>query len=73
MSALRTRHIDRLLRSLFACVLFLTVLCLWRLSYEGSCAALVLPALIWCAIFYGCGSSSSAAQGASASGTARAT
>ena len=53
MSALRTRHIDRLLRSLFACVLFLTVLCLWRLSYEGSCAALVLPALIWCAIFYG--------------------
>ena len=53
MSAFRGRHIDRLLRSLFACVLFLTVLCLWRLSYQGSCAALVLPALIWCAISYG--------------------
>ena len=53
MSALPTRHIDRLLLSLFACVLFLTILFLWRLSYEGSCAALVLPVLIWCAISYG--------------------
>ena len=53
MSALRGRHIDRLLHSLLACVLFLTVLCLWRLAHERSCAALVLPGLIWCAISYG--------------------
>ncbi|MCE2539656.1 MAG: hypothetical protein J4G16_04525 [Acidobacteria bacterium] len=53
MSTLPDRHIDRLLRSLFACVVFLTVLCLWRLSHEGPCAALVLPGLIWCAITCG--------------------
>ena len=53
MSALAGRNIDRLLRSLFACVLFLTVLSLWRLWHAGSCAALVLPGLIWCAISYG--------------------
>ena len=53
MNALGERHIDHLLRSLLACVLFLTVLCLWRLRHEGSCATLVLPGLIWCAISYG--------------------
>ena len=53
MSALGGRHIDRLLHSFFACALFLTVLCLWRLAHEGSCAALVLPVLTWCAISYG--------------------
>lgn len=53
MNALGERHIDRLLHSFLACVLFLTVLCLWRLGHEGSCATLVLPGLIWCAISYG--------------------
>ena len=53
MSALAGRNIDRLLHSLFACVLFLTVLSLWRLWHAGSCAALVLPGLIGCAISYG--------------------
>ena len=53
MSALPDRPIDRAIRSLFACVLLLTILCLWRLVHEGSCAALVLPGLAWCAIHYG--------------------
>ncbi len=53
MSAFSDRQFDRLLHSLFACVLFLTVLSLWRLWHAGSCAALVLPGLIWCAISYG--------------------
>lgn len=53
MNARRDGSVDRAIYSLFACVLFLTVLCLWRLSHEGSCAALVLPGLIWCAISYG--------------------
>ena len=53
MITLRDRDIDRLLQSLFGCALFLTVLWLWRLSYTGSCGALVLPAVIWCAIFHG--------------------
>ena len=53
MSTLSGRDIDRLLHSLFACVLLLTVLCLWRLGHERSCATLVLPGLIWCAISYG--------------------
>lgn len=53
MITLRDRDIDRLLPSLFGCALFLTVLWLWRLSYTGSCGALVLPAVIWCAIFHG--------------------
>ena len=53
MSALPGRPIDRAIHSLFACVLFLTILCLWRLVHEGSCAALVLPGLVWCTICYG--------------------
>ena len=53
MSALPGRDIDRLLHSLFACVLFLTLLFLWRLRHAGSCAALVLPGLIWCALTNG--------------------
>lgn len=53
MSALPDRPVDRAIRSLFACVLFLAILCLWRLVHEGTCAALVLPALVWCTICYG--------------------
>lgn len=53
MNALYGLHIDRLLRSLLASVLLLTVLCLWRLWHDGSCATLVLPGLIWYAISYG--------------------
>lgn len=45
--------LDRAIHSLLACALFLTALCLWRLSHEASCAALALPGLIWCAICYG--------------------
>lgn len=53
MNALPERPIDRAIHSLFACVVFLTILCLWRLVHEGSCATLVLPVLLWCAICYG--------------------
>ena len=53
MTALAGRNIGRLLHSLFACVLFLTVLSLWRLWHTDSCAGLALPGLIWCAITYG--------------------
>lgn len=53
MSALPDRPVDRATHSLFACVLFLTILSLWRLVHEGSCAALVLPGLVWCAICFG--------------------
>lgn len=53
MSTLSGRNIDRLLHSLFACVLFLTVLFLWQLSYAGSCVALALPGLAFLAIFHG--------------------
>ena len=53
MSALHGPHIDRLLRSFLACVLFLTALYLWRLWHAGSCTSLVLPALTWCVISYG--------------------
>ena len=53
MSALAGRDIDRVLHSLFACVLFLTILSLWRLWHADPCATLALPGLIWCAITYG--------------------
>ena len=53
MSAPRARPVDRLLHSLFACVLFLTVLFLWQRSYAGSCVALVLPGLTFVVIFHG--------------------
>ncbi len=53
MRALHGRQIDRLLQSHFACLVFLTVLCVWRLSHEGPCAALALPGLIWFTITYG--------------------
>ena len=47
------RTVDRVILSLFACVLFLTVLFLWQHSYERSCLALVFPGLTLIAIFYG--------------------
>ena len=47
------RTVDRLVHSLFACVLFLVILFLWYLSYAGSCFILVLPVLTWLAIFSG--------------------
>ena len=53
MTALRIRTVDRVVLSLFACVLFLTVLFLWQRSYERSCLALVFPGLIWFTIFSG--------------------
>lgn len=53
MNAVRGRTVDRVIHSLFACVLFLTVLFLWRLSHERSCVALVFPTLTFLAIFHG--------------------
>ncbi len=53
MKTLRVRTIDRVIHSLFACVLFLAVLFLWHRSYERSCVALVLPALTLLVIFSG--------------------
>ena len=50
---LRGRTIDRVVHSLFACVLFLALVFLWQRSYERSCLALALPALILPAIFCG--------------------
>lgn len=49
----KSRTLDRLAYSLFACVLFLVILFLWHLSYARSCAILVLPVLTWLAIFSG--------------------
>jgi hypothetical protein len=53
VNALPDRPIDRAIHALFACVLLLAILCLWRLVHEGSCTALILPGLVWCAICYG--------------------
>ena len=53
MRVLRAPTVDRVVHSLFACVLVLTVLFLWHRSYERSCVALVFPALIWLTIFNG--------------------
>ena len=53
MTAPRARAIDRFVHSLFACVLFLTVLFLWNRSYERSCLALALPGLTFLMIFHG--------------------
>ena len=53
MNARRKGNVDRAIHSLFACVLFLTILCLWRLVHAGSCAALILPGVVWCAVYYG--------------------
>ena len=47
------RTADRLVHSLFACVLFLFILFLWYLLYAWSCFILVLPVLTWLAIFSG--------------------
>ena len=47
------RTVDRGLHALFACVLHLTILFLWHLSYARSCLALVFPALTFLAIFGG--------------------
>ncbi len=51
--ALRVSAVDRVLHSLFACVLFLTVLFLWQRTYGRSCLALAFPTLIFLAIFCG--------------------
>ena len=53
MTGLHIGKVDRIVHSLFACVLFLAVLFLWHQSYAGSCATLVFPGLIWLAIFNG--------------------
>ena len=53
MKVLRVRTVDRVVYSLFACVLILAVLFLWHRSYGGSCVALVFPGLIWLTIFNG--------------------
>ncbi len=53
MSALPGRDIDRFIHSLFASVLFLTVLFLWNRTYERSCLALALPGLTFLMIFHG--------------------
>ena len=53
MTALPIRTVDRVVHSLFACVLFLTVLFLWQRSSERSCLALAFPVLIWFTIFNG--------------------
>lgn len=45
--------VDRLIHALFACVLFLTVLFLWRRTHERSCLALAFPLLTVLAIFGG--------------------
>ena len=53
MKALRNGTVDRTIHSLFACVLFLTVLFLWNRSYDRSCLALAFPGVICLAIFGG--------------------
>jgi len=45
--------VDRLIHALCACVLFLTVLFLWRRTHERSCLALAFPLLTVLAIFGG--------------------
>ncbi len=45
--------VDRLIHGLCACVLFLTVLFLWRRTHERSCLALAFPLLTVLAIFGG--------------------
>ena len=50
---LRGRTFDRVVHSLFACVLFLALLFLWHRSYERSCLALAFPALTALVIFSG--------------------
>lgn len=53
MKTFRVRTIDRVVHSLFACVLFLALVFLWHRSYERSCLALAFPALIAIVIFSG--------------------
>lgn len=53
MKTLRARTVDRVVHSLFACVLVLAVLFLWHRLHERSCLAIVFPALIWLTIFNG--------------------
>ena len=53
MKLLHARTFDRVVQSLFACVLFLTVLFLWHRTHERSCLALAFPGLAWLAIFGG--------------------
>ena len=52
--ALHVLALDRKLHSLFACVLFLSILFLWKLTYSRSCLALaVLPTVTCLTMFYG--------------------
>ena len=50
---LRGRSFDRVGYSLFACALFLALVFLWHRSYERSCLALAVPALLAIVIFSG--------------------
>lgn len=47
------RTVERLVRALLACALFLTVLFLWRQSFARSCLALVFLLLLYGAVFFG--------------------
>ena len=49
----RVRTVERLIRALLACALFLTVLFLWRQWFARSCLALVFPLMLYGAVFYG--------------------
>ena len=53
--AINVRDVERLhlLSSFFACGLFLVILFLWYTLYQFSCLALILPMLMYLAIFYG--------------------
>ena len=44
--------VDRVLYPLVATTLLLAVLLVWRRTYEQSCLALVLPGLVYLAVFY---------------------
>lgn len=47
------RTVERLVRALLACTLFLAVLFLWRHWFARSCVALVFPLVLYCAVAYG--------------------
>lgn len=49
----RGHLVERLVRALLACALFLTVLFLWRQSFARSCLALVFLLLLYGAVFFG--------------------
>ena len=53
MSGSSDSAVDRLVHAVCACVLFLTVLFLWRRTHERSCLALAFPLLTVLAILGG--------------------